>query len=136
MRKTPLTLAFAFSCLLAGSLQAAVAQDSLTASPKVTLDDGKFKPPRPLADINRLIEYPQEAATTGKEGDVKIALLVDERGSVVQRIIKSASDSMFIAPTIAALKRMTFAPATHDGTPLKAWLTMSVHFKGQKKKKG
>jgi TonB family protein len=136
MRKTPLTLAITFSCLLVGSLQAAVPQDSLTASPKVTLDDGKFKPPKPLADINRLIEYPQEAATTGKEGDVKIALLIDEHGTVVQRLIKSASDSVFIAPTLAAVKRMAFAPATHEGTPLKAWLTMSVHFKGQKKKKG
>lgn len=133
MSKIFISVAVTLACITSATLRAQESQDSPKTEHVATLDDGKFKPPKPHGDINTLVNYPPEAAKEHREGRVTVALLIDEHGSVLKTLVKSVTDSVFVSPTLAAVKRLTFAPATHAGTPVKAWLTMPVHFKLKKK---
>jgi TonB family protein len=74
--------------------------------------------------------YPSAARGTGVRADVRLALLVDERGRVIDaRVREGAPPNLGFAETaIAAAKRISFQPATRHEVPGKMWTEMILEF--------
>jgi serine/threonine-protein kinase len=74
--------------------------------------------------------YPSAAHGTGVKADVRLALLVDERGKVIDaRVREGAPPNLGFAETaIAAAKRISFQPATRHEVPGKMWTEMILEF--------
>jgi len=62
--------------------------------------------------------------------DVRLALLVDERGRVIDaRVREGAPPNLGFAETaIAAARRISFQPATRHEVPGKMWTEMILEF--------
>ncbi|HEX4962790.1 MAG TPA: TonB family protein [Thermoanaerobaculia bacterium] len=84
--------------------------------------------PVPL-DLPRFA-YPSAAHGTGLRADVRLALLVDERGKVIDaRVREGAPPNLGFAETaLAAAKRIPFQPATRYDVPGKMWTEMILEF--------
>ncbi len=74
--------------------------------------------------------YPSAAHGTGVRADVRLALLVDERGKVIDaRVREGAPPNLGFAETaIAAARRISFQPATRHEVPGKMWTEMILEF--------
>jgi TonB family protein len=74
--------------------------------------------------------YPSAARGTGVRADVRLALLVDERGKVIDaRVREGAPPNLGFAETaLAAAKRISFQPATRHEVPGKMWTEMILEF--------
>jgi TonB family protein len=85
-------------------------------------------PPIPL-DIPRF-SYPAAAKGQGIALDVRVDLLVDERGKVVEAVVREgdAEGLGFNEAALAAARRMSFQPATRGETPVKMWTEMIFQF--------
>lgn len=86
-------------------------------------------PPIPL-DIPKF-RYP-DAARGQSLGDVivRVDLLVDERGRVLEAVVSEGEDSGlgFNDTALAAARRVRFQPATRGDTPVKMWTEMMFEF--------
>lgn len=86
-------------------------------------------PPIPL-EIPKF-RYP-EAARGQSLGDVivRVDLLVDERGRVLEAVVSEGADSGmgFNEAALAAARRVRFQPATRGDTPVKMWTEMMFEF--------
>ncbi len=72
--------------------------------------------PRPI-DVPR-IEYPPDARKAGVEGQVVLALRLDERGAVTAvRVVEAPSPALAAAAAEAA-RRFRFTPGLRDGEPV------------------
>jgi TonB family protein len=84
------------------------------------------------AEVGRLAEpaYPQRARGTGRRPSVRVAILVDENGNVLQtRILEGDPSGLgFNEAALEAARRTRFLPATKDGVPGKAWTDLSYEF--------
>ena len=85
-------------------------------------------PPIPL-DMPRF-SYPAAAKGQGIDLDVRVDLLVDERGKVIEAVVREgdAAGLGFNEAAIAAARRMSFQPATRGETPVKMWTEMIFQF--------
>jgi TonB family protein len=85
-------------------------------------------PPIPL-DLPRY-SYPAAARGQGLNLDVRLDLLVDERGRVIEAVVREgdASDLGFNETALAAARRLTFQPATRGNVPVKMWTEMIFEF--------
>jgi TonB family protein len=85
-------------------------------------------PPIPL-DIPRF-SYPAAAKGQGIDLDVRLDLLVDERGKVIEAVVREgdAAGLGFNEAALAAARRMSFQPATRGQTPVKMWTEMIFQF--------
>ncbi|HSS77380.1 MAG TPA: TonB family protein [Thermoanaerobaculia bacterium] len=74
--------------------------------------------------------YPSAARGTGVRADVRLALLVDEKGRVIDaRVREGAPPNLGFAETaIAAARRISFQPATRHEVPGKMWTEMILEF--------
>lgn len=74
--------------------------------------------------------YPAAARGTGLKADVKLAVLVDERGRVIDvRVREGAPPDLGFAETaIAAAKRIPFQPASRHDVPGKMWTEVILEF--------
>ncbi len=75
--------------------------------------------------------YPTAARGTGLRPDVRLALLVDERGRVIDARIREGAppeDLGFAATALAAAKRISFQPATRHDKPGKMWTEVILEF--------
>ena len=74
--------------------------------------------------------YPAAARGTGLKADVKLAVLVDERGKVIDvRVREGAPPDLGFAETaIAAAKRIPFQPASRYDIPGKMWTEVILEF--------
>jgi eukaryotic-like serine/threonine-protein kinase len=74
--------------------------------------------------------YPAAARGTGLRPDVRLALLVDERGRVIDaRVREGAPPALGFAETaLAAAKRISFQPATRYDKPGKMWTEVILEF--------
>ncbi len=86
--------------------------------------------PKPLNNIQKLVEYPEEAKRSQLEGKVTFSALIGKDGNVEKVTIDKASDEIFKQPTIDAVKKVRFSPALGpDGNPARVWYTQTVSFK-------
>lgn len=85
-------------------------------------------PPIPL-DMPRF-SYPAAAKGQGIDLDVRVDLLVDERGKVIEAVVREgdAAGLGFNEAALAAARRMSFQPATRGETPVKMWTEMIFQF--------
>jgi TonB family protein len=74
--------------------------------------------------------YPAAARGTGLKADVKLAVLVDERGRVIDARVREGAppDLGFAETAIAAAKRIPFQPASRYDIPGKMWTEVILEF--------
>jgi TonB family protein len=74
--------------------------------------------------------YPPAARGTGLRADVRLALLVDERGRVIDARVREGAppDLGFAETALAAAKRISFQPATRYDKPGKMWTEVILEF--------
>jgi eukaryotic-like serine/threonine-protein kinase len=85
-------------------------------------------PPIPL-DMPSF-SYPAAARGQGLAIDVRLDLLVDERGKVIEAVVREGDTSGlgFNETALAAARRLTFQPATRGDEPVKMWTEMIFEF--------
>lgn len=74
--------------------------------------------------------YPAEARGTGLNPDVKLAVLVDERGRVIDARVREGAppEFGFEETALAVAKRIPFQPATRYNVPGKMWTEVILEF--------
>jgi protein TonB len=74
--------------------------------------------------------YPSAARGTGLRADVKLAVLVDERGRVIDARVREGAppDLGFVETAMAAAKRISFQPASRYDIPGKMWTEVILEF--------
>ncbi|MEA2603288.1 MAG: hypothetical protein QOF89_4280 [Acidobacteriota bacterium] len=74
--------------------------------------------------------YPPAARGTGLRADVRLAILVDERGRVIDARVREGAppDLGFAETALAAAKRISFQPATRYDKPGKMWTEVILEF--------
>jgi len=60
-------------------------------------------------------QYPAEAARTGQTGRVSVGVIIDTAGRVEDARVIAASDPVFAAPAIAAVRQWRFTPGRKNG---------------------
>ncbi len=97
-------------------------------------------PPPPPVVINATLnqryasqfqpDFPSDEARMGREGRVKIRVLVAPNGRAIRaERLEATSDSFWRVTERQALSRWRFNPATRDGTAVEGWFTVSVVFR-------
>ena len=88
----------------------------------------------PKAITMKSPHYPAKALEAGTEGMVYVSVLIDATGRVTKAKIKKSTAAIFDSAAVAAAKGSTFTPATKDGKPVDAWVTLPYKFKLSDKK--
>jgi TonB family protein len=73
-------------------------------------------------------EYPLYCRRRKKEGKVLLMIHITEKGKLSSVEVLEASDRIFIGPSVDAIKRSTFAPATQKGAPVPASALLPIRF--------
>ena len=82
-----------------------------------------------LAELYKLIVYPEAALSARLEGKVFVLIFVNEAGGVDDvKIIKGIGMGCDQAAT-EAVKKMTFTPGEHKGVKVKVKLALAIEFK-------
>lgn len=85
--------------------------------------------PQPLQDIQKLVEYPEEAKKASLEGRVVLYALIDSTGKVVTVETDNSGYSILVESARRAMFKVPFTPAIKDGKAIQYWYTMPVLFK-------
>jgi protein TonB len=111
----------------------AAAGDKLAAAGTVELANGLDAigngdgNPIPLLRIEPA--YPRKAARNRKEGWVKLAFTITERGTVVDpEVLESRPRRLFNRSAMAAIRKWKFRPRVIDGTPVPTRATQVIEF--------
>ena len=84
-------------------------------------------PPKPIKKI--YAKYPDAAKARKLEGTVRLSVLVDETGRVLDiKIAKSSSHPMLDEAVVKAYREWQFSPATKQNIPVKVWITAAMSF--------
>jgi len=83
---------------------------------------------QPSAEEIRAL-YPERAREERLEQDVRVDLLVSERGAVVQVRIRSGGGNGFEDAAAQVARRIAFEPATRAGRPVPVWIPWTVKFR-------
>lgn len=73
-------------------------------------------------------KYPDSLRRAGVSGVVAVALVIDERGTVIEAAVTKSSNAAFDLPSVEALKSWRFRPARVDGTAVRVRVTVPMHF--------
>ncbi|HET6511575.1 MAG TPA: TonB family protein [Candidatus Kapabacteria bacterium] len=85
--------------------------------------------PRPIHDIQRSVEYPQNAQRTNIEGKVTVSALIGEEGKVIRVEVEKADHPWLTQAAIDAMMKMRFTPGRQGESAVKAWYTQTIQFK-------
>ncbi|MCA3344865.1 MAG: energy transducer TonB [Roseomonas sp.] len=93
--------------------------------------EGRTSPPEALdAARNRRPNYPEASRRRGEQGVVRVELLVDPNGRVVDvRVLESSGFSALDAAAVQAVRDWRFRPAQRGGLPVAGSITTAVHFR-------
>ena len=93
--------------------------------------EGRTTPPEAAdAARNRRPNYPEASRRRGEQGVVRVELLVDPNGRVVDvRVLESSGFSALDAEAIKAVRDWRFRPAQRGGLPVAGSITTAVHFR-------
>jgi TonB family protein len=83
-------------------------------------------PPRPLTHVDAV--YPDSALARRAHGDVMLDVVIGPDGAVKNVVVRQSAGEDLDAAAIAAAKQWTFAPATREGRPVTAIVSMPFHF--------
>ena len=59
--------------------------------------------------------YSHELRASGVEGEVVVGFTITAKGEVLNPVVVSSTDRLLNAPTLAAVRKWKFSPATKDG---------------------
>ena len=91
----------------------------------ISHDDGN---PIPVLRIEPV--YPRKAARNRKEGWVKLAFTITERGTVIDPVVlESRPRRLFNRSAVAAIRKWRFKPKLIDGAPVSTRATQVIEFK-------
>ncbi len=84
-----------------------------------------------MAALRAVLKYPELALKAGIEGNVVIAVLVDEKGFPIKtKVMKPyGADVGFEKAAQEALMKMRWKPAMQRDRPVKVWISIPVHFR-------
>jgi periplasmic protein TonB len=85
--------------------------------------------PKPVQNIQGLVEYPEVAKRSGVEGKVTASVLIEKDGHVSRVDIEKSDNEIFNQAAITALKKARFTPAIQNGSPVPVWWTVPIVFK-------
>ncbi|MCA3320505.1 MAG: energy transducer TonB [Roseomonas sp.] len=93
--------------------------------------EGRTSPPEALdAARNRRPNYPEASRRRGEQGVVRVELLVDPNGRVVDvRLLESSGFSALDAEAVKTVRDWRFRPAQRAGVPVAGSITTAVHFR-------
>ncbi|HOL63452.1 MAG TPA: energy transducer TonB [Elusimicrobiales bacterium] len=74
-------------------------------------------------------KYPFALKKIKKEGSVKIKLLIDENGFLVDKEIIYYTDDLFLKSVLEALHKARFSCAVINGKPIKSYGVLNIIFK-------
>ena len=94
--------------------------------PPIAAVVGNQKPPRVTQQMPP--EYPDEMRRSGLIGEVNLSFVVNPKGKVVNPVVIRSNNPAFDQPAIAALLRWRFEPATIDGRPVNARMSVPIIF--------
>lgn len=83
-------------------------------------------PPKPINKI--YAKYPDAARVRKLEGTVRLNVLVDETGRVLDIKVTKSAHPMLDEAVVKAYQQWTFQPATKKGVPVKVWITVAMSF--------
>ncbi|MDA8123665.1 MAG: TonB family protein [Deltaproteobacteria bacterium] len=86
------------------------------------------KPEAPRFLYRELPEYPLLARRRKLEGKVLLSVSLNDQGRLMGVEVVEASNQMFIGPSIEAVRRSRFAPATRNGVPVAAKALLPIRF--------
>jgi len=72
--------------------------------------------------------YPPDMLRMGASGLVTVAVLVDEKGDVVQREVAKSTRREFEQAALDAVRKWKFKPAQKAGAPVKAKIALPIQF--------
>ena len=99
----------------------AVAQES---APPAEVPNGIYIPVEPLERTPP--GYPSRALSQRREGWARASFIISEEGEVIEPMIEESSHPDFDAPTLRALERWRFKPATLDGKPVEQSMMQTI----------
>ncbi len=87
--------------------------------------------PKPvnMADVQKLIGYPQIARDAGIEGNVVVRVLVDKRGNYDKHKIITQVHPILTKAVEEHINKLQFTPAIQGGKPIKFWVNIPFNFK-------
>jgi periplasmic protein TonB len=93
--------------------------------------EGRTTPPEAAdAARNRRPNYPEASRRRGEQGVVRVELLVDPSGRVVDvRVLESSGFSALDAEAVKTVRDWRFRPAQRGGLPVAGSITTAVHFR-------
>ena len=93
--------------------------------------EGRTTPPEAAdAARNRRPNYPEASRRRGEQGVVRVELLVDPNGRVVDvRVLESSGFSTLDAEAVKTVRDWRFRPAQRAGVPVAGSITTAVHFR-------
>ncbi|MCA3368500.1 MAG: energy transducer TonB [Roseomonas sp.] len=93
--------------------------------------EGRTTPPEAAdAARNRRPNYPEASRRRGEQGVVRVELLVDPNGRVVDvRVLESSGFNTLDAEAVKTVRDWRFRPAQRAGVPVAGSITTAVHFR-------
>jgi protein TonB len=83
---------------------------------------------RPVPLATAVPDYPWYFRRLGIDGGVELIVTVDETGRVRDALVASSSDKAFENPSLDAVKKWSFQPATRNGIPVASRVSLPIRF--------
>ncbi len=88
------------------------------------------EPALDIAQLQKLVEYPEIARRAGIEGRVIIRVLVRKDGTIIKPFVEYSDNSMLDKAAMSAIKTYgKLSPAIQNGQPIDCWLSVPITFK-------
>jgi len=102
--------------------------ESIFGNASITQGKTDTIPARPIVQV--LPKYPKELREQGISGTVKLWVMVDTTGKVVDAVVSrnDTGSKACAEAAIEAARKTTYKPARADGEPIKIWTTCIYRF--------
>lgn len=82
-----------------------------------------------LATLQKSVVYPETAKRSKIEGTVFIRALVSKKGTVLKTEVDKTDHKVLIGPSVNAVKKARFTPATKNGKTVNCWVVVPISFR-------
>jgi protein TonB len=82
----------------------------------------------PLYKLKVTPEYPESLRSTEMEGEVLLAVTIDDQGKVVALEVKRSDNILFTKAAQAALRKCEFTPGMQNGAPVATTIDIPIKF--------
>jgi TonB family protein len=87
-------------------------------------------PPKPIKKV--YAKYPDAAKVKRLEGTVRLNVLVDETGRVIDMKVMKSAHPMLDEAVTTAYRQWQFEPAKKQGVPVKVWISVAMSFQSSR----